>query len=152
MNVMLMDGESRGTIRLSSTDADASPIIEQHYLEDPADQRRLREGVRLAAALVAAPQLGDAGVGRSEPLIAADGTDDELDHYVRRFLGTAQHLSSSCRMGATHDERSVVDSECRVFGVSGLRVADTGVMPKVGRRGPAATAMMIGAHAAAMMR
>jgi choline dehydrogenase len=70
---------------------------------------------------------------------------------VHDFLGTANHLSSSCRMGVTHTDETVVDPECRVFGVSGLRVADTSVMPVIGRRGPNVTAMAIGERVAQMM-
>jgi choline dehydrogenase len=45
-----------------------------------------------------------------------------------------------------------VDAELRVHGVSGLRVADTSVLPTVPRRGTAATAVTIGEKAAELLR
>ena len=44
----------------------------------------------------------------------------------------------------------MTDDRCRVHGVEGLRVVDTSVMPELVSRGPAATAFMIGEHAAEM--
>ena len=45
-----------------------------------------------------------------------------------------------------------MDPELRVHGVAGLRVVDTSVIPTVPRRGPAATALMLGERAADLIR
>lgn len=45
--------------------------------------------------------------------------------------GPENHQAGSCKMGPRNDPWSVVDPELRVYGVKGLRVADTSIMPKV---------------------
>jgi choline dehydrogenase-like flavoprotein len=150
--VMIMNGENRGRIRLASTDPTAAPVLEHRYLAHESDRARLRNGIRLAASILSSSRYAEAGVTRVEPLISQDATDAELDAYAKEFLGTANHLSSSCRMGAAHTESTVVDPECRVFGVKGLRVADTSILQTPSRRNTNASALVIGERVAELMR
>ena len=64
-----------------------------------------------------------------------DGADDmELDKFIKKRNRTAYHYSSTCRMALTEDAAGgggVVDEELKVFGVLGLRVADSSVFPWV---------------------
>lgn len=46
-------------------------------------------------------------------------------------------------MGATDDPRSVVDPDCRVIGISGLRVIDASIMPEMPRANTHLTSVMI---------
>jgi choline dehydrogenase-like flavoprotein len=46
---------------------------------------------------------------------AAVQSSDEIDAYVRRFVGTAMHRTSTCAMGLGH--QAVVDAELRVQGL-----------------------------------
>lgn len=63
------------------------------------------------------------------------GDDDvTLDKFIRRRNRTAFHYSSTCRMALKEDASDgggVVDEELKVFGVLGLRVADSSVFPWV---------------------
>jgi choline dehydrogenase len=64
------------------------------------------------------------------------GDDDEaLDKFIKKRNRTAYHYSSTCRMALTEDAGGggggVVDEELKVFGVLGLRVADSSVFPWV---------------------
>ena len=52
-------------------------------------------------------------------------------------------------MGAANDPRSVVDPDCRVIGIKGLRVIDASIMPEVPRANTHLTAVMIGERMAA---
>ena len=54
-------------------------------------------------------------------------SEDEIDAYIRKFGSTVFHPCGTCRMGT--DDRAVVDSELRVRGIDGLRIADASVMP-----------------------
>lgn len=54
-------------------------------------------------------------------------------------------------MGQSSDATAVVDPRGRVHGVEGLRVADLSIMPTLTRRGPHASAIMIGERMAAFM-
>jgi choline dehydrogenase-like flavoprotein len=146
--VILMQGKSRGQIHLTSDDPDAAPRLDYNYLQDPEDLRRLREGVRLAARLVASGPYREIGARRTGISDEVLESDARLDEHLRTYVGTSVHMASSCRMG-TARENSVVDQRCRVHGVANLRVVDTSIMPRVVRRCPNATAVMIGERAAA---
>ena len=43
--------------------------------------------------------------------------DDAMDHWIRRTVGTARHVSGTCRMGVDSDPMAVVDQHCRVKGL-----------------------------------
>jgi 5-(hydroxymethyl)furfural/furfural oxidase len=61
------------------------------------------------------------------------------------------HPSGSCKMGAPSDDAAVVDPQCRVRGINGLRVADASIMPFIPRANTCLPAMMVGEHASAVM-
>ena len=54
-------------------------------------------------------------------------TDDEIDEYIRNNLITVEHPTCTCPMG--QGVEAVLDPECRVLGVEGLRVVDASAMP-----------------------
>ena len=128
----LQQPDSRGELDLDR--------ISYGYLRTEYDRRRLRHALRTAADLLRA------GVGaRTDPGGDVLGNDRALDAWIAAHLTTAVHLCGSAALGR------VVDVDLRVFGVDGLRVADTSVLPEVPRRGPAATAVAIGEKAAATL-
>ena len=151
LGVGLQREESRGRLSLVGDDVRRQLRVEHRYLTEEADRRRLREGVRLADALLRTRGLA--------PLVAAGSglparlLDDDvaLDGWVRAHLTTAVHLSGTARMGPADDPGAVVDQMLRVRGVAGLRVVDTSVLPLPVSRGPAATAVMLGERAAELM-
>ncbi len=114
--------------------------IDHRYLRTEHDRRRLRHAIRTAAELLRA------GVGtRVEPAGEVLGNDRALDGWIAAHLTTSVHLCGTAAIGR------VADAELRVFGVDGLRVADTSVLPTVPRRGPSATAVAIGERAALLI-
>jgi predicted dehydrogenase (TIGR03970 family) len=151
MGVGLQQEAGHGRLSLVTADPRRQPRLEYRYLTEEADRRRLREGVRLAAALLRTRALGPLlapGSGLPARLLDHDAT---LDEWVRAHLTTAVHLAGTARMGPPDDPGAVVDQELRVRGVSGLRVVDTSVMPRAVSRGPAATTVMLGERAAELM-
>jgi choline dehydrogenase len=145
--VILMQGNSRGEVRLVSDDPLDSPELHYNYLDDPEDLRRLRDGVRLTSRLIASDPYRDIHARRTAPGDDVLDSDAKLDEHLRAHVGTSVHMASTCRMGTSIDN-SVVDQYCRVHGVANLRVVDTSIMPNVVRRCPHATAVMIGERAA----
>ena len=150
VGVALYDSASRGELRLLSADPDANPEVDENMLSDPADRRRLRDGVRRLAALmqheafarIAHDQrFGDTSL---TPAQAAALADDELDALMLQEAGDIQHAAGTCRMSAYEDPRGVVDPDLRVRGVEGLRVADASVMPSDCRANLHFTCVMIG--------
>ena len=59
----------------------------------------------------------------------AVNSDAEIDAFVRNHAESAYHPCGTCRMG--QDDEAVVDHECRVYGVDGLRVIDASVFPHI---------------------
>jgi predicted dehydrogenase (TIGR03970 family) len=151
LGVGLQREDSRGQLTLDRTDPRRAPRLDYGYLTEESDRRRLREGVRLAAELLRtgsyAPLVAER-TGLPDDVLAADAV---LDEWVRAHMTTAIHLAGTARMGPESDPGAVVDQRLRVRGVSGLRVVDTSVMPRVTSRGPAATAVMLGERAAELM-
>jgi predicted dehydrogenase (TIGR03970 family) len=151
VGVGLQREESRGQLSLDDADPRRQPRLEYRYLSEDADRRRLREGVRLAVAMLRTRAFARK-VGALPDLPDKVLEDDvSLNGWIRVHLTTAIHLSGTARMGPPSDPGTVVDQELRVRGVDGLRVVDTSVLPQVPSRGPAATAVMIGERAAELM-
>jgi choline dehydrogenase-like flavoprotein len=148
ITIILMQGRSRGEVKLASSDPFAAPTLNYNYLEHPEDLRRLREGMRLSARLVGSDPYRAIGARRTGPGDDVLESDARLDEHLRTYVSTSLHMASTCRMGASI-ETSVVDQHCRVHGIANLRVVDTSIMPTVVRRCPNATAIMIGERAAA---
>lgn len=126
---------SRGTLRLASPDPSEHPVIDEHMLTDERDLVRMRDAVRRLAELVASPAvtaLTDAPVfDFSGQPFELPSTDAALDAWILALARDAQHICGTARMGTGDD--SVVDANCRVHGVDGLRVIDASVFPTVPR-------------------
>jgi choline dehydrogenase-like flavoprotein len=150
--VALQRETSRGRLRLVSADPAVPPRLDYHYLSSPKDVAGMRSAVRLAAELLESPAFAAVSAGLSGIDGGTLADDDLIDAWVRANLGTALHLCGSARMGGEGDPGAVVDQFGRVRGVTGLRVADTSILPAAPRRGPAATAVLIGERVAAFIR
>jgi choline dehydrogenase len=139
----LPDGS--GYVGLASADPGVQPSFNYRYLQHPNDIRRVREGLRLAARLLDSDAYRDIAEYRIHPANDILNNDDALDLWIRQTVGTARHVSGTCKMGPDADPMAVVDQKCRVKGVQGLWVADASVMPRIPRSGGShATVIMIG--------
>jgi choline dehydrogenase-like flavoprotein len=139
----LPDGS--GFVRLASADPSVQPHFDYRYLQHPNDRRRVRDGLRLAKQLLQSDAYKDVVDYRIQPADDILANDDALDVWMRQTVGTARHVSGTCKMGPDSDPMAVVDQYCRVKGVQGLWVADASVMPRIPRSGGAhATVIMIG--------
>ncbi|WP_109483007.1 GMC family oxidoreductase N-terminal domain-containing protein [Paraburkholderia sp. C35] len=144
LHVCVLRPHSRGTVTLASSDAREAPVIDPAFLSDPRDLDLLVEGVHLSRRILDAPSLALCG-GRE--LYTRHGqTDAELRATIAAHADTIYHPVSTCRMGG--DERSVVDTQLRVRGVTGLRVVDASVMPTLIGGNTNAPTVMIGERAA----
>jgi choline dehydrogenase len=99
----------------------------------------------MAARLLQSDVYTDVADYRIHPADDILASDDALDLWMRQTVGSARHVSGTCKMGPDADPMAVVDQYCRVKGVQGLWVADASVMPRIPRSGGAhATVIMIG--------
>ena len=136
---------SRGHVRIRSADPFAQPEIAPNYLAAEIDRKTMVEGVRMLRDIHEQPAFRDLWDSEVLPGAAVRSEPEILD-FVRSHGGTVFHASGTCRMGS--DDRSVVDPDLRVRGVSALRVADASVMPTVTSANTNAASLMIGEHAA----
>jgi len=139
--------QSRGTLRLASTDPFAAPLIDPNYLAAPQDLATLVAGMELVRETVVHPAIAQE-VGH-EMLPGSHRSGDDLAEFVRRNASGVYHPVGTCRMGT--DERAVVDPALRVHGVDGLRVADASIMPNIVGGNTNAASMMIGERAAELI-
>jgi choline dehydrogenase len=150
VHIDLMRPKSLGRVTIRSADPAASPSICFNYLSDPQDVRDLRTSVRLTREILAQSALAPY---RGEELNPGDGiqSDADIDAWVRRGVETCYHPVGTCRMGL--DSRSaVVDAECRVHGVVGLRVVDASIMPAIVSGNTNAPTIMIAEKMSDMLR
>jgi choline dehydrogenase-like flavoprotein len=141
MNFAVAHPESRGAITLASADPGAAPRILFNLLIEPGDIVRLRDAYKLMRDLVRQPAFAKVAgaVTRPDP----EPRDDAgLDAYLRSVAATTSHPMGSCRMGIDND--AVVDAECRVRGIDGLRVVDASIFPTQISGNPHAAVMMLG--------
>lgn len=136
--IALQGHTQSGRLRLVDADPWTPPRIEYRYLEAAEDRQRFRAGVRTAARLLSHPAFASifAGFVDLEPSVLE--CDAALDTWIVEHLGTALHTCATAPMGR------VADGSGRVYGVTGLRVADTSLLPAAPHRGPANTAVLIG--------
>jgi choline dehydrogenase-like flavoprotein len=153
--VFLYHCHSRGLLRLTSPDAEVPPQIDERLLTDANDRARMRAAVRSAVALAAQKELRAvstrATLGRSNKGVDQIHDNAALDARLLLDATDAKHISGTCPMGRNGGEGVVVDPEGKVFGVSGLRIADLSITPRAPRANTYLTAVMIGEHIAAMI-
>lgn len=137
--------ESRGEIRLASTDPSQQPIIDPKYFSEEADLRVLLEGVRLAQRMARSKHLAHCRGKALSPLVHAED-ETTLRREVKLRCNTLFHPVGTCKMGS--DREAVVDASLRVHGVEGLRVADASIMPTIVGGNTNAPTIMIGEKAA----
>jgi choline dehydrogenase len=137
--------QSRGRIRLRSTDPAAPPCIDAGYLSAGADAGPLIEGIRLARRIVAGAAF-DRWRGAELYPGAGIESDAALLEAIRAKAETIYHPVGTCAMGSGED--AVVDAQLQVRGARGLTVADASVMPRLVSGNTNAPTIMIAERAA----
>jgi choline dehydrogenase len=148
MNVNVLRSESIGDIHIKSADPAAAPAIRFNFLSSPHDRDGLLAAMRKGRELMASPPLAAMVGGEIAPGIDKQ-TDAELLEWVRNNAETTYHPIGTCKMGM--DPMAVVDSQLRVHGIEGLRVADASIMPTLTSGNTNAPSIMIGEKCAEMV-
>ena len=130
LNTAYLRPRSRGTVRLSSNDPAAAPLLDPNYWSDPHDREMSIKGLRLAREILS--QAAMKRYVQSEVLPGAGlKTDEELFNYACSHAKTDHHPVGTCKMGPESDRRSVVTPDLKLIGLKGLRVVDASVMPRL---------------------
>jgi choline dehydrogenase len=140
---------SRGSLRLASDVPGAAPLIDPRYYTDARDVDMMVAGLRVAREIGSADALAPWRGTEALPGPGAVG-DEQLRAYLRRNIRSYSHYAGTCALGT--DRMAVVDTELRVHGIEGLRVADASVMPSPVSANTNATVYAIAERAADMIR
>jgi 4-pyridoxate dehydrogenase len=148
---VLLRPDSRGQITLASRDPKQAPRIKQNFLAREKDWVTLRAGIKLARDIGRQTALA--------PFVASEmgpgpncRSDAEIDAYIRATAITVHHPLGTCKMGSDKDPDAVVDAECKVRGIEGLRVVDASIMPDLVGGNINAPVIMIAEKAADLIR
>ena len=140
-----MTPRSRGTLRLTSANLDAPPILDHRYLSDPdgEDLRVLTDGVALAREIATQPALASLAGAEISPS-GAIATRAEVEAWVRANCWHYYHPVGTCRMGPASDRSAVVDSRGKIHGLDNAYVADASIMPVIPRANTNVPALVVG--------
>ncbi|MEO1303896.1 MAG: choline dehydrogenase [Pseudomonadota bacterium] len=122
--------KSRGRVEITSADPGAAPSILFNYLQHEEDVAAWRQCIRLTREIIAQPAMDAYRGDELQPGLDISSNAD-IDAWVREHVESAYHPCGTARMGHTDDPHAVVDTACRVIGLTGLRVVDASVFPTV---------------------
>lgn len=141
-----MRSKSRGSVTLRSANPREKPVIQFNYMSHEDDWADFRHCVRLTREIFGQKAF-DAYRGAEIQPGAHVQIDDEIDNFIREHVESAFHPCGTCKMGAVDDPMAVVDAECRVIGVEGLRVADSSIFPRITNGNLNGPSIMVGEKA-----
>jgi choline dehydrogenase len=145
--VALYTPESRGTVRLRSSDPTSPPLVDPRYLAAPRDRDRLRTGLKIMGDVLDRP-IASRWIHPSPFLTHRD--DAALDDVIDQLVGPYWHPVGTARMGT--DPASVVAPDLTVHDIDGLHVADASIFPTITRGNTHAPTIAIAERAAQIIR
>jgi len=118
--------ESRGSVRIKSSDVSVPPEIRFNHLVSMRDRQLLIKGFRDVRRIMSMPPIASYVIDEEDPGSNCTSDDQILDHIRKRGRST-HHTTATCRMGV--DKEAIVDPRLRVNGLGRLRVIDASIMP-----------------------
>ena len=143
--------ESRGYVRIRSSDPFQQPIIQTNYLTDELDRRVIVAGMKLARRLLKSAPLAPYYDYEDFPGPKVQSDEEFLAAATQRGT-TTFHPGCTCRMGPANNNWAVVDDQLRVHGLQGLRVVDASIMPRMISANLNASTMMLADKASDLIR
>ena len=143
--VILGKPYSRGSVRLASDKATDNALIDLAYYQDKRDRQTMLAAIAKAKAIASSPPLSEVG-SKGMSAAAKQSKLQAIWQWITKASMTTFHYCGTCRMG--NDPDSPVDTQLRLKGISGLRIADASGMPEIPVSALNAPSMMIGYRAA----
>jgi choline dehydrogenase len=146
----LVQPTSRGQVRVVSANWRDPPVIEANHLGTDHDLKAIVKAIEAARELGRQAAFDNVREVEVVPGPGAVSRQDLID-LARAASASFGHAVGTARIGADAD--AVVDSELRVHGLRGLRVADASVVPSIiSGPGTNAVSYMIGGRAAELIK
>jgi choline dehydrogenase len=143
----LVQPTSRGSVRLASNNFEDAALIDGNYLGTDHDFAAIVRAIEAAREL--GSQRAFDGVREVEVMPGPKASAEDIRELARLGSASFGHAVGTCKMGVDH--LAVVDPQLRVHGVTGLRVADASVMPRIITGPTNAPTHMIAGRAAKMI-
>tara|TARA_Y100001934_G_C12359243_1_gene779757 strand:- start:2373 stop:2981 length:609 start_codon:yes stop_codon:yes gene_type:complete len=137
--------ESRGSVHIRNRDPTDIPEIHANYLQSEVDQSAVVIGLEMCRELAAQKPFHRLIKREVRPSTAISDYEPLLN-YARECGNTCWHPVGTCKMG--QDSQAVVDSELKVHGILGLRVADASILPNLVSSNTNMPAIMVGERCA----
>ena len=148
MSICNLRPESRGEVKINSSDPTQLPKIIPNYLSTDSDKKIAIDSIKVARKIADADSLKKYILEEYVPGPAFE-SDEELLEAAKNNSQSIYHPVGTCKMG--NDIDSVVDEKLKVYGVSGLRVVDASIMPELVSGNTNAPTMMIAEKASEMI-
>ncbi|KAJ2942835.1 hypothetical protein O0L34_g15023 [Tuta absoluta] len=155
---MLLLPESLGRIKLRSKNPYSKPMIHANYFTDGGhDQKVILHGIRKVIELSKTKAFQKYGSKLHDiPLPNCAHHKFNSDAYwfcaMKTITNTIYHHCCTNKMGPSSDPGAVVDPRLKVYGITGLRVVDASVMPRVPAAHTNAPTLMVAEKAADMIK
>jgi choline dehydrogenase len=143
--------QSRGRLAIRSADPYSAPSIRFNYLQHQQDRQDWRDCIRLTREILQQSSLTPFRGDEIQPGFDIE-SDAAIDQWGRANAESAYHPSCSVKLGAEDDPMAVLDSECRVRGVSGLRVIDSSIFPTITNGNLNAPSIMVAERASDLIK
>ncbi|KAF8876657.1 hypothetical protein BD779DRAFT_1449174 [Infundibulicybe gibba] len=148
---IVLNPVSRGSVTLASSDPLTPPNIDPGFFKDPLDLAIMREAVKGATRFLSGPAWKGYVLEPYQDLAGAD-TDAKLDIHIKKHGRTVYHPVGTASMSPRGQSYGVVDPDLRVKGISGLRVVDASVLPRVPSVHPQAPIYFVAERAADLIK
>jgi choline dehydrogenase-like flavoprotein len=145
----LMHPDSRGEVKLRSSDPRDHVKIHFNPFSAPNDLPTLRQGVKIGRE-IAMQKVMDPFRGPEISPGPNVQSDADIDDFIRRTTITVHHPAGTCQMGIGAE--AVLDPQLRVRGIDNLRVIDASAMPDMVTAHINACVLMMAEKGADMIR
>ena len=143
-----LNPQSRGNVHIVSKDYKIAPSINPNYLSTEQDKIVAAQSIKLARKIISQPAMKKYNPKEYAPGIQFQSEDD-LKKVAGDIGTTIFHPVGTCAMGT--NVSSVTDSNLKVRGVEGLRIADASIMPTITSGNTNAPTLMIAEKASEMI-
>ena len=130
LHVGPMRSESRGYVRIQSSDPKIAPKIKFNYMSHENDFPTFRKALKLSREILCQDALKPFKGPEIQP--GDEVTSDKgLDEFIKNHCESAYHPCGTCKIGQKDDPTTVVENNCSVKGVSNLFLADSSIFPRI---------------------